>query len=184
MIDIEGVLSAYKLPRRVFPVLVDPNLQARWVELELAASAARKAADKSNDRKLHLEAARIQAELENLDSEIDEARQLWTCQALPKAEWTALIDAHPPTVENRKDNLDFNPETLGPELLSKSMVDPAMTGAQAQQLWDTWDSAIVTKIFTECYQVNREVRDIPFGSSSTGRTPRSGQSSTTAPPAE
>ena len=90
-----------------------------------------------------------------------------------RRDFQELLKKHPPRPEDVEDGLDMNPETMGPELLAAAYKDPEMSLSDAEAIWDEWDDAVVTQLFLTAYNVNKEVRDVPFVNTNSGRTPSS-----------
>lgn len=117
----------------------------KYIPLDDDSQAAYEAA------KEELERARLIAEpgrLEKAEVALAEARRRaqedsirCVFRAMGRERYKALVDRHPPTTamvdeakENRQAVPEFNPETLAPQLISASMIEPRLTPEEVQAL--------------------------------------------------
>jgi hypothetical protein len=180
-VDVDELISRYSLPTRTVSVLLDQDLALEHAEAVKAASAARVAADNSNDRAVHQRADEALDRLLALEGRVEDASFDVTFRALPRKTYMGKVKAYPPTKQQARDGLEFDPEQFGPDLIASCAVEPALTREQAQTIWDTWDDAQVSKLFQAAYAANREIRPVPFGRGSTARANGSEPNSNTPP---
>lgn len=85
-------------------------------------------------------------------------------QAIGSKEYDALLAAHPPTKAQKADGGVFNPDTFGPALLAKSMVDPVVSDEQATELWnsDLWSRGELSDLFYAAVELNNKGMNVPF----------------------
>lgn len=177
--DITEILAAKRPNTRSTRILLEPDLRLRLDEAERSLPRVRRDDEKLNRRP---EAPVLEAEIEELQKAIDAASVPFTFQALPRRDFLKLVDECPPRPDDTEDGFDFNPEELGPRLIAASALEPTMTVAQAEEIWNGWEDAVVTDLFALAFRVNKEVREVPFGKRSSDAIPSSTKSSTTALP--
>lgn len=95
--------------------------------------------------------------LEAAQAAFDDVGITLTFQALPSAEFEALKKAHPPTEEQAEDRQGFNPDTLGPELVSRSCVDE-LTVEDAADFLENWGVGEATQLFFAAWNIQSHVR--------------------------
>ena len=175
--DFEEIKARKKPNTRTVRVLLDPDLLLDFTRLTRLHKTAVSVDDKSNKRDT---APAIQAELDELREKIEDETAEFTFRALRRRDYRKLIEDHPPLPADEQD-FDFNPETLGPELISRSAVSPELSLQDVEYLWEEWDDATVTELYSAALLVNKEVRDVPFVFGSYDGTPTSERKSATPP---
>ena len=134
-----------------------------------------------------------------LDEMYEEARQsevTFTFRSAGRAKFDKLIADHPATDAQRKQVKDmlseqgrpydppkWNSDTFPAAIVAISSVDPVMSVAEAQEMWDdeNWSPAELLRIFECALSCYWEVGEIPFAASDTELTRSSESSWTTAP---
>jgi len=69
--------------------------------------------------------------------------------------YDALLTACPPNVEQRAEGSQYNINTFGPRLLSKVCLDPELTEAQWEEIWNSgdWNRGEVMSLFSEAVNI-------------------------------
>ena len=123
---------------------------------------------------------------EQLEQARDEFREMiveFTFEAMGRKAYDELVDAHPPTPKQKEDGYSYNPETHAAALIVASCIDPEMSLADAQAIWEEWGTAEAQLLYMTAVAVNAAgERRVPKSVLGTGPTRRSGPSSTTASP--
>jgi hypothetical protein len=101
-------------------------------------------------------------------------------RALPRPEYSALIDTHHPGPADREINAMWNRQTFPPALIAACSIG-AITEDQARRMWAAWDAGTLSQMFEFCYRLNEDGISVPFTVPGTGITLGSGRNSTTAP---
>jgi hypothetical protein len=153
-----------------FRVCVDPDLVAEHDRLLLARQAAAEAA--ADSLAGNSAAAGIDAEIEALLGEIEKNTVVLQLRALPRPRFRAIVDQHPP----RKDDddkvtngLDFQfgvhfDDTMA-ELIPASLVGPDLDDDERRILLDELlTDAQYIALAVACWDLNREVLNVPFSS--------------------
>ncbi|WP_406425727.1 hypothetical protein [Streptomyces sp. NBC_00842] len=129
--------------------------------LDVARYALRRiegeAADRPDDQAVKDAVAAAKVDVEQAQAAFDEAATVLTFQALPRLEFEALKKAHPATEEQAEDDLEYNVETLGPELISRSSLD-GMPVEAAREYLDTWSEAEAAELFNAAWGVQQTTR--------------------------
>lgn len=97
-------------------------------------------------------------------------------RAIPRSEYRALLDDHPPV----KEGADWNADTFPPALIAACCAEPSMTVEQAQQMWDEWEAGETGRLFLAAWQVNEQTSGVGFTLPGSVKTRGSGQKSNTA----
>lgn len=181
MVDFKDIKARKKPNTRSVPVLMEPDLLVDFARLTREHKTAVAVDEKSNTRPT---APAIELRLAELREEIEEETVMFVFRALRRIDYRELIESHPASDEDQSEGFDFDPETLGPELISLSAVDPEMSLDEVKDLWDEWDDATVTELYSAALLVNKEVRDIPFVFGSYGGTTSSEKKSERPAPTE
>jgi hypothetical protein len=156
---------------------LDQEILARIEQLEGDLRRAEKL-DASQNR--DPEAPAIAAELDELRGEAEGSIVAFTFQELPRKRYRAILEAHPDPTGKAA----FDAEAAAPALIAACCIEPAMTLADAEAIWDEWSAIATTILYGAALMVNEGQTKIPFGVAGTARTHASGPSSTTAPNTE
>lgn len=71
--------------------------------------------------------------LADLEDRIEQASRPFTFRGLGKRGWADLLKAHPPSKDDLKAGIDFNPETFPHAAIAECSVEPKLTVAQSQR---------------------------------------------------
>ncbi len=179
--DFKELTARKRRRTRTVWVLLDDELVAEKDRLTIEVGVAERQDTWQNRTP---EAPAMRARLLELDVLIAEQRVAFVFGAMPRTRWNELVDEF--TVEDTNGDDELDVEAFGPYLLSESAIDPPMTLDDVADMFtgDNWSPGETEQLYIAAYQVNREVRDIPFISAVTAATANSEQNSTTAPPEE
>lgn len=85
-------------------------------------------------------------------------------RAIGTAAYDRLMSKYPPTAQQRKDGLVYDLNRFAPALFHYCMVEPEMSLAEAQELWnsDSWNRGELSSLFMAAVEVNNKGMDIPF----------------------
>ena len=164
---ITDVLARKKPQRRSVPVLLEPDLAEKHALLLLNLRKAERVAVRSNDRETQDAPVLIADAIEALEIEVEEATVRFTVEAVGAERWSELVGEHPPTPEQQAEGWPYDAESMGPVLLSESIIEideePAIVSEkQATKIWNDWSDAERSVLFLAAVAVNREVRNVPF----------------------
>ena len=193
---VDDLLGRYKPAERSVTVLLDGSIRAAIDETRQRLKQARRTEKVDG---LASQAPQIEAALQKLEKQADEATISLVLSALPGSEFTALVHAHPPTQDDwdafreiQKQNPlfarapEYSLESFAPALigLSISQVDGEAvdwSAADGQQLWDTLHDGARADLWDVALGVNIGRSERPLLKTATGETPDSGSGSTTPP---
>jgi hypothetical protein len=82
----------------------------------------------------------IEAELEELEAEMESASRVFKFRALSRLEWQEIVAKHPPSKETRRTDprAEVDDRKFWPEAIAASCVDPKMTIEDAHKLQSGW----------------------------------------------
>ena len=143
-------------------VLLEPGLEQRYEELQEELVKARQYDMKHNERDT---APAIQAQIEEVEGLIADARVPFTFRALGRKAYNDLLAAHKPKGGDKEAaRLGFDPDTFPPALIAASSLDPMLSIEDADTIWhgDDWSDAEATMLWNAAFEANRKVRDVPF----------------------
>ncbi|MFJ2279222.1 hypothetical protein ACIOEZ_34300 [Streptomyces sp. NPDC087866] len=130
-------------------------------DLEVARYALRRLEDQAketpDDKTVQAAVDSARADLEAAQAAFEEAAIVLTFRALPRKEFEALKKAHPATEEQAEDDLEFDVDSLGPELVSASSLD-GITVEDAHEYLDTWGEAEAAELFGTAWGVQQQTR--------------------------
>ncbi len=83
-------------------------------------------------------------------------------RAVGHKRYKALLDAHPPTDEQKQDenHPPYNSETFPIALIAASCVEPRMTEEQVQELDDEWNTSELVPLWLAAIEVNTQRREV------------------------
>jgi hypothetical protein len=112
-----------------------------------------------------------------LDKAIEAAKetaQVFEFHSIGRFEYDKLVSkpTNRPTKEQKKEGMDFNPDTFPPELVSASCVDPEIPLEDAQAIFSDpdWNAAELQRLFYCALEVNNETGDVPLSKSGSDQT--------------
>jgi len=169
LVTMADILAMKAPPTETVRICVDPALAKARDEAEQAAERAQGESDllpNRDDLRQAATAARKAADAAKAAA--DAATVAFTFRALERPKLAALLKAHPPTAAEVQEYRDarkelgmpaigspqFNADTFPPALLVASVVEPAMTLAEANQLWAEWSEAETSALFTAAWNAN------------------------------
>lgn len=165
-----------KAPTKTIPIQLDGAIAAQIETLreEIQKAKLLDSRAASPDMGSSSRATALTRELFDLLDSAAESEVDFTFKGIGNTAFNDLLKKHRPTqtqikdirreLGNNKANLDYNPDTFPPVLISASLVSPAMTLEEAQDMFEDpeWNLAELTKMFRAALEVNNEVPDIPF----------------------
>lgn len=128
------------------------------------------------------ERARIQAEMDRLRGEMQDATVPFALRALSDARFQEIVDEHPPRrigddVNERDADAGFNRSTFYPALIRACVVDPMLDDEAWSLLLDNPDTALspgqLSKLRMAALEVNGRSVDVPFSSAGSSGSPAS-----------
>jgi hypothetical protein len=151
-------LAARQRPIAKMTICDDQQVKDRLATAQYTERRARAALElESADKDLKKALAAAEAELEAAQQAFDEAAIVLRFQALRRPDFEALKKAHPATEEQAEDGMQFNPETLGPELIAAASLD-GITVEEATEYLTDWSEGEAAQLFDTAWQVQGETR--------------------------
>ena len=86
-------------------------------------------------------------------------------RSLGAQDYDKLLDAHPPTTEQKVQGASYNVDTFAPALISKVCVEPELTYEECKTIWESpdWNRGELMSLFGEAMDLCNSVqRHIPF----------------------
>ncbi len=85
-------------------------------------------------------------------------------QAIGGKEYDKLLEAHPPTAAQKRQQAAFNLDTFAPALISAVSLNPRLTVEQAEQLWVSpdWSGGEASTLYLNAQRVCNSGLDVPF----------------------
>ncbi|SEN86616.1 hypothetical protein [Nonomuraea pusilla] len=158
MQSIDDILGQMRLPERVYPLCVRPDLQAEWEQAEAELEAAQRS---TGDSLAGVSTAVKSAakKVQQLEAEMAEHTIPITLRALTHKAWSDLVAAHPP----REDSEDgsWNAETFGPALLAACAAAPAIDVEKANALVDRMTMGQWNDLQRVLFNLNASGVDVP-----------------------
>lgn len=178
--DIEEILKRRSPPTVSIRLPLDQKLMDSFKHLEREAGKTQVAAERTNDREVHLRAQELNRQLESMREQIEDSRATFVFQGIGRLEYNELLEQHPPRPEDKEGGFEFNPETFGPAIIAACAVEPELTLEQVEHIWRDWTDAECVKLFNAAYESNKVVRDVPFTVAGIATTRPSGPNSDSA----
>jgi len=109
-------------------------------------------------------APRVQAKLDELMEQAKSTEREFVFQSIGRVEYDKLVEAHPPTADQRKQGNQFNVDTFPAALVSRAAVSPKITLEQAEEIFDSpsWNNAELLRLYYAAQEANSETADIPL----------------------
>lgn len=161
--DPHWAATRNRLAARARPILTmticdDTDVKQRLATAQYTERRAKAALeDAPDDKDLKKVLATAQAETEAAQAAFDEAAIVLRFQALRRPDFEALKKAHPATEEQAEDGMQFNPESLGPELIAAASLD-GITVDEATEYLTEWSEGEAALLFDTAWQVQGETR--------------------------
>jgi hypothetical protein len=88
-------------------------------------------------------------------------------QSIGAVAYDKLIAKHPPKPEQRVEGASYNMDTFAPALIAACSVEPELTVADANEIWnpDDWSRGDLMVLFMKAVDLNNRGIDIPFSES-------------------
>lgn len=85
-------------------------------------------------------------------------------KAISSADYDRLLNDHPPTAAQRRDNNAYNIDTFAPALISACCVEPRLSYDQAREIYtsDAWSAGELGGLFLEALRICNAGIDVPF----------------------
>ncbi len=159
-----------KRPRDFATVATAQDLCNEHARLEVALKHARDVDEQSNEDDT---APAIAARMLELEEQIAASEWTFTFEALERGAYRRLLAAHRPTEEQATVASEagftqlYDSETYPPALMAKSAVSVTMAdgeeieGVDWAEIWETWSTGQVAKIWAACQAANAGVADVP-----------------------
>lgn len=150
-------------PTKRLTVVLDDDLA------QDAEAAARALSETQYAKSTKAEIARLEGAVKTADAAVAEASVVLVFQSIGRRRYDELVDAHPPTEQQQEDAkaqggvAGYNPTTFLPALISESLLDPALTIEQVNELWDEWNNAEVLALINAAMEVNTTRRTADLG---------------------
>lgn len=113
--------------------------------------------------------------------EADKERHRFTFRTVPYSRWRDLVEAHPPTDQQKKraDWLEYNPDSFPPVAVAASCHDPELTDDDAVWLRENLPRLEFDRLFNAAFEVSVGGSDLPKSVVAIARTLASEAKSTT-----
>lgn len=161
MTDADELIRGVRLSEAHVPLCLRGDLLASREALERKLAEAHQL-DQVNSLASGGAARQVAEELEQLLAEIERNTHLFRFRALPRQEFRALQDKHPPRPDSDVDRaIGGNMETLQAPLIEACCIDPAMTLQQVEELLDVLSEGQAMELFGCALTLNRSRADLP-----------------------
>ena len=148
-------MSTTLTPRTSTVLLFQGDDLAKIAELRKAAEA------EQSDTRLMGELSAAQ-EHDEFVKEAEARAVRVVLKALGRKQWRNLVAAHPPRPNVEADeSLGVNDETFGEALVLASLVEPALSGTEAEEFLDSLRSADFDLLYATAFALNRFQGDAP-----------------------
>lgn len=156
MPDIKDILARAKPREHSIRICVAGDLAAEYdrLQAELAQVAAwqpQSMAEENPSTALAQQMAELQERMK--DAEVE-----FTFRALGAKAWSDLVAEHP----GKTSDDAWDAETLAPALVSACSIDPIMSAAEVDELFETLNVGQRQLLIDAAWQVNGEATSIPF----------------------
>lgn len=141
-------------------VLLNPDVSRTLEELERRYEKAKRLDERQNRPP---EAPIILRQIEDLRLEMEDDKVVFVFRDPGRLKFDALVDAHPPTDKDRKENqYQWDPDGFVPALLSLAAIDPKLSIEEATEIYNEWGRGDVEALFNAALQASLEQASIPF----------------------
>lgn len=177
---------------KTVPVVLDPDLAELHEEARRDRDVAHARVQvRGDDPEAAAQLLDADRRLEELRQQLEDADAIayFTFRGIGRARYEALVDKHPPTLEQRTKakatgmgELAWNHDTFPPALVAACVTEPAMTEEQVAQLWasEDWNQAELVTLLNAAIEVNGSRRTVELGKGSRRPTRSGGPKSATA----
>ena len=151
-------LAARQRPVLKMTICDDQTVKDRLANAQYTERRARIASEANpDDKDLKKALTMAEKELAEAQQAFDEAAIVLRFQALRRPDFEELKRKHPATEEQAEDGMQFNPETLGPVLISQSSLD-GITEEEAAEYLTEWGEGEAAQLFDTAWNVQGETR--------------------------
>lgn len=179
--DPKQLLDNYSAPEARVSVCLRSDLITEIERLEESLPALQQA-DAGQNRTP--EAPVVAARVLELKAEAEEAKVEFIFRSIGRRRWSDLIRSHAPTNEQKaiaeaeELRIAFNPDTLPPEAMHLSCVQPEGLSLEWwQRTWDQWGEGQVTLLWNACQSAHYGVSQVPKARRASAMMSDSAQSS-------
>jgi hypothetical protein len=159
--DADDLIKSVRLSEAHVSLCLRGDLLAAQSDLERRLAEAHQR-DQVNSLASGGEARQIAGELESLLTEIRDNTHSFRFRALPRQEFRALQDAHPPRSDNDMDRaVGGNMDTIQAPLIQACCIDPVMSLGQVESLLDVLSDGQAMELFGCALTLNRSRADLP-----------------------
>jgi hypothetical protein len=158
-------------------LLLDPDRNRTLEELQRRYEKEKRRDAKTNEPDV---APGILKQIEALQEEMEEDKVVFVFRDPGRKKFEDLVETHPPSDEQKKDDYNWDPEGFIPALLTLCAIDPKLSEKDSMEIYDEWGRGDVEALFNAALQVCLEQASIPFTRRDIEGILASAQSSTTA----
>lgn len=156
MTDIEEILGEVQPPQASVTLCLRGDLVARWEKLHAEFKTAPEVAPSLGESSPR---SQLQAQLRELDEEMQAAQRTFVFKAMPAPEYSALMAKYPPKGARPG---PYDPETFRGPLVAASSLDPVMTEEQVERLFAKLSRGQIEALGDAAFAANQGGLDIPF----------------------
>lgn len=189
------VLASRKPRRTKVPISLDGDLDEEIEDLKAQIRAAKRqeAADGGG---LAAQSPILEEQLREAEARRDEEAHEFVFEAMPRAEFKAILTANQPTEEQwerYREQARVNPFVVAPDcdfdaaapiVISRCCISHDIDEAGAQEIWDALSDGEAARLFDAAWGANQRVSQRPTYGTGTDMTPNTGPDSTTPPNGE
>lgn len=162
--NFKAMLAEAKLPEATVMICLRGDLAA---DHEAAERELEQAEKKSGDSLAGSGAGPIIERIEALEAEMTEHTYEFRLRALPRAEWRALCNEHPPRKGDDggvvdSDRIGVNADTFYDAIIRACLIDPELTDDEFEQLTGALTDRQYDDIAEAAWGLNRREVDVPF----------------------
>lgn len=146
------------------PVYLDDDVAAEAAEVNQRAARWR---IRHDNQPLPEE---LQQEVDRVNEELKEHTTYMVFQSMGRKAYEDLMGEHPPTKKQEEEAEEagvekppYNTDTFPPALISASCVEPEMSVAEVEVLFDEWTAPEITAMFSAALEVNTQRRVVQMG---------------------
>jgi hypothetical protein len=175
-ISAEEFLDRYTLDERTFPFALRSEPGERLERARQAVDVLQlRSRLQPDDASLQAELARKLAELDDAQAEVESVTYPVRIRSLPRPEWAALKDEHPPTdAQIRKAQRkggpaaapEWNEDSFPPAAIAACVVDPDFDLDAAKRFWHDGTEGDTWSLFVEISRINGQKRTAALGKGS------------------
>ncbi len=158
---IADIRSRKKPVTKKVAIQMDGEIANQIEELREMHDTARNNDRVSNEDE---KAPAIQDQIDELLEQALESVEVFTFKSIGRYNYDKLVGQHPPTKDQKKQGMDFNPDTFPPVLVAASCIDPEIPLEDSEAIFadPNWNGAELRKLFFGALESNTEMGDIPL----------------------